>query len=295
MNDRFQSMLLFARVARTGSFSLAGREVGLSQPSVSRIVAALEQQVGVPLLRRTTRGVKLTDAGADYLARAEAILAALDEAEQAARGTGSLRGVLRVACSSTFAIRSLLPILSEFTDQHPELKIEFLLGDHRHDVLAEGVDIALRMGAPSNPDAVVRKIGMNRRLLAASPSYLAKAGVPQSPQDLLSHALIAGPAGRAPDGWTFRKSGRTEAPRVDPRYLLDGTDAAVAAAVSGLGIVSTGHLACLAELRQGSLVEVLPSWEMAAVEVHLVFTDGRLAKSSARAFADFIGEAVRIQ
>jgi DNA-binding transcriptional LysR family regulator len=160
MNDRFLSMQLFVRVARTGNFSLAGRELGVSQPSASRIVASLERRVGVPLLTRTTRGVKLTDAGAAYLTRAEDILAALEEADQAARGTGEFRGVLRIACSSTFATRSVLPSLSPFADAHPKLRLTFLLDDHLHDLVAEGVDVAFRMGAAPNPDAVARRIGI---------------------------------------------------------------------------------------------------------------------------------------
>src|ERR1700751_1855777 len=118
MNDRFFSLLLFVRVARTGSFSAAGRELGLSQPTASRIVAALEKKVGAALLTRTTRGVTLTEVGSDYLIRAEAILAALDEADHAARGTGELRGVLRVAMSTSTAVRCILPCLPIFADQH---------------------------------------------------------------------------------------------------------------------------------------------------------------------------------
>jgi DNA-binding transcriptional LysR family regulator len=293
MTDRFLSLQLFARVARTGSFSLAGRELGLSQPSASRIVAALERGVGVPLLRRTTKGVRLTDAGSDYLARTEAILAALDEANHAVRGSGEFRGALRIACSSTFAERSLLPRLPKFADTHPELHFELRLGDHRHDVLSEGVDIAFRMGAPVPPNAVARKLGKNQRLLAAAPSYLAQAGSPKSPDDLSSHTLIIGPAGRSSEGWTFRKAAQTRVLEVRARYLLDSTDAATSAAVHGLGIVSTGNLACLKELQHGSLVQVLPDWKMEAVDVHLFLADGRMAKPSARAFADFIDQEFR--
>src|ERR1700744_4469277 len=115
MNDRFFSLQLFARVARTGSFSTASRELDISQPTASRIVAALENQVGAALLLRTTRAVTLTEAGSDYLARIEAVLAALDEADHAARGTGELRGVLRIATSAAFAVRGVIPRLSQFT------------------------------------------------------------------------------------------------------------------------------------------------------------------------------------
>ena len=127
MNDRFFSIQLFTRVARTSSFSAAGRDMGVSQPRASRIVAALEMQVGVALLTRTTRAVTVTEAGAEYLARAEEILWALDEADHAARGTGELRGILRIASSTSFAVRTLLPRVSNFADLHPALRIEFIL------------------------------------------------------------------------------------------------------------------------------------------------------------------------
>jgi DNA-binding transcriptional LysR family regulator len=281
-------MQLFVRVARSGSFSLAGRELGLSQPSASRIVAGLEKRVGVPLLRRSTRGVRLTEAGAEYLLRAESILVALDEADHAVRGTGELRGSLRVACSVTFANRTILPRLAKFTAAHCGLRVEFLLGDHRHDILTDGVDLAFRMGAPAPLDAVAHKIGTNHRLLAAALSYLKQAGVPQNPDDLAAHALIVGPAGRSAEGWTFHKADRRQVLHVEGRYLFDNTESSTSAAVSGLGIVSTGEFACQRELHQGSLVRVLTGWEMGSIDIQVVLPDGRRAKPAARAFAEFI-------
>ncbi len=152
MNDRFFALLLFVRVGRTGSFSVAGRELGVSQPTASRIVAALERKVGAALLTRTTRAVTLTEAGVDYLARAEAILAALDEADHEARGTGELRGILRVATSSAFAVHCILPRLSNFSDPHPNLRIEFMLTDQRQDLIGDAVDVALRVGTLADFD-----------------------------------------------------------------------------------------------------------------------------------------------
>src|ERR1700756_3357550 len=165
MNDRFFSMLLFVRVGRTGSFSVAGGGVGVSQPTASRIVAALEKKVGTALLTRTTRGVTLTEAGVDYLVRAEAILAALDEADHAARGTGELRGTLRVVTSSSSAVRGILPRLSSFSDHHPNLRIEFILTDQRHALIGDAVDVALRVGTLADSTAVARKIGVINRVL----------------------------------------------------------------------------------------------------------------------------------
>src|ERR1700761_2151466 len=184
MNDRFYSLQLFARVARTGSFSLAGREGGISQPTASRIVSTLEKQVGAALLTRTTRAVTLTEAGADYLARVEAILAALDEADHTARGTGELRGVLRIALSTSFAVRSVIPRIARFTDIHPSLRVEFVMNDEKQDLVGDAVDVALRIGSLADSSAVARKIGVVHRALAASPGYLAKAGTPRTPSDL---------------------------------------------------------------------------------------------------------------
>jgi DNA-binding transcriptional LysR family regulator len=293
MNDRFYSLTLFARVARTGSFSIAGREMGISQPTASRIVAALEKQVGAALLTRTTRAVTLTEAGADYLARVETILAALEEADHAARGTGELRGVLRIAMSTSTAVRSVLPRMARFTDMHPKLRIEFVLNDEKQDLVGDAVDVALRIGTLADSSAVARKIGVVHRTLAASPAYLAKAGTPLTPSDLTDFSIIVGPAGRGMEGWIFKKNGKTTSVRVDGRFILNGAEGATAAAVAGLGIISSGALGMLKELESGLLVRVLPEWEMGSADVHVVLPAGRAAKPSARAFADFISAELR--
>jgi DNA-binding transcriptional LysR family regulator len=288
MNDRFFSLQLFARVARSGSFSVAGREMGISQPTASRIVAALEKQVGVALFVRTTRAVTLTEAGSDYLSRIESILAALEEADHAARGTGELRGLLRVATSSGFAIRGVLPHLARFTDQHAGLRMEFVLNDDRQDLVGESVDVAVRIGVLGDSTAIARKIGTVRRVVVAAPSYLAKAGTPPAPRDLADHATIVSPAGRGMEGWAFRRDGMTCSVRVEGRFILNGTDAAVAAAVAGLGILSTGDLSVISELETGRLVRVLPDWEMGSADINVVLPAGRAAKPSARAFSDYM-------
>jgi DNA-binding transcriptional LysR family regulator len=295
MNDRFYSLMLFARVARTASFSIAGREMGISQPTASRIVAALEKQVGAALLTRTTRTVTLTEAGTDYLARVETILAALEEADHAARGTGELRGVLRIAMSTSAAVRTVLPRMTRFTDLHPNLRVELVLNDEKQDLVGDAVDVALRIGSLADSSAVARKIGVVHRALAASPAYIAKAGMPQTPSDLSNFSIIVGPAGRGMEGWIFKKNGKTTSVRVDGRFILNGGEGATAAAVAGLGIISAGALGMLKELESGVLVRVLPDWEMGSADVHVVLPAGRAAKPSARAFADFIGKELLAQ
>ena len=293
MNDRFHSLQMFARVARTGSFSIAGREMGISQSTASRMVATLEAQVGAALLTRTTRAVTLTEAGADYLARVEMILAALDEADHAARGTGELRGVLRIALSTSFAVRCVIPRIARFSDLHPRLRVEFVLNDEKQDLVGDAVDVALRIGSLGDSTAVAKKLGVVHRTLAASPAYLKRAGTPRVPSDLSDFSIIVGPAGRGMEGWVFKKNGKTTSVRVDGRFILNGSEGATAAAVAGLGIISAGALGMLRELESGQLVRVLPDWEMGSADIHAILPAGRAAKPSARAFADFIGGQLR--
>lgn len=292
MNDRFSSIQLFVRVARSASFSEAAREMGVTQPTASRIVAALEKQVGVALLTRNTRAVALTEAGAEYLARCEAILAALDEAEHAARGTGELRGTLRIATSHSLAVRTLIPRLSSFTDQHPKLRIEFMLADAQHDLIGESVDVALRIGTLSDSSIIARKIGTAHRVVVASPNYLKMADTPLTPQDLAHHSIIIGPAGRGPDAWTFRKDGKTKVAQVEGRFFINAIEAATAAAVAGLCILSTGQRSIQAELAAGDLVPVLSGWTMGSGDISVILLAGKLAKPSARAFAKFAAEMI---
>jgi DNA-binding transcriptional LysR family regulator len=295
MNDRFFALQLFIRVARTESFSVAARELGLSQPSASRIVADLEKEVGVALFTRTTRAVTLTEAGSDYLIRSEAILAAFEEANHAARGTGELRGMLRIALSTSLAIRTVLPNLSPFVKRHPKLRMEFMLNDEKQDLVTDAVDVALRVGPLADSSAIARKIGVNYRVLAASPAYLAHAGTPEKPSDLPQHSIIVGPAGRGMDGWVFKKDGKSTSVRVEGRFLVNGSEGATSAALAGLGIMSTGALSILRELQSGQLVRVLPDWEMGTADVNVVLPAGRATKPSARAFADFVVSELRSQ
>lgn len=289
MNDRLAALRLFARVARRGNFSAAGRDLGVPQPTVSRIIASLERELGAALFARTTRAVSLTDAGADYLAKIEPILAALEEADHAVRGSGELRGALRVGLSSSFAVREVVPRLPAFMARHPALSVELLLDDQRQDLVAEAVDVAFRFGPLSDSTATVRRIASWPRVLAASPAYLARAGAPRAPAELASHTAIVGPS-RRPAAWSFQKGGKTISVRIDGRLTVSMNETAIAAAVAGLGIASMTLAGCRRELESGALVRVLADWDLGMVDLHAVFAAGRAAKPSARAFADHLAE-----
>ena len=292
MSDRLFALRLFTRVARTGSFSQAGREFRLSQPSASRIVAALERDIGTTLFTRTTRAVSLTEAGAEYLARIEPLLVALEEADHAARGTGEIRGLLRVGLSSSFAVREVIPRLPPFIASHRALRIDLLMNDQRQDLLGEGVAMALRFGLLPDTSATARRIGTVQRMLVAAPAYLEKAGTPTTPADLADHAIILGPTGLDAGAWTLRRDNQVVIARIESRLTISANEGAIAAAVAGLGIVSTGRWGCLAEIKSGALVQVLPDWQMESAEVHAVFPAGRATKPAARAFADYLARAL---
>jgi DNA-binding transcriptional LysR family regulator len=288
MTDRFYSLNLFARVARTGSFSRAAKEAGLSQPSASRLIRQLETEVGATLFTRSTRAVVLTEAGADFLVKVESILSALEEAEYAARGTGELRGNLRIGVGGSFATRELIPRMSEFVNKHPALHVELLIDDARQDLVSEAVDVALRFGALGDTSAVARRLAVVPTFVAASPEYLKRAGTPKRPADLVDHAIIKSPSGSRQEAWSFKRGGKTATIRIRYRMTVTTNDASVAAAAAGLGIISTGYWACRAELESGKLVKLLTDWQLPPVELNAVFAARRTAKASSRAFVDFL-------
>jgi DNA-binding transcriptional LysR family regulator len=288
MNDHIDALRLFIRVARRGSFSAAGRELGVPQSTVSRTIATLEREIGASLLVRTTRAVTVTDAGAEFLARIEPILADLDEAEQTARHSGELRGTLRIGIGTSLAARIVIPHLKPFLDRHPALRIDLLLDDQKQDLVKEGVDVAFRFGALADSTATARKLVSWPRVLAAAPGYLSSAPALDSPADLAAHAIIIGPQGAG--DWTFRKGGTATSVRLDGRLRVTDLQGAYLAAVEGMGIVLTTLPAFRREFESGVLVQVLTEWDLGSVDVHAVFTSGRAAKPSARAIVAYLAE-----
>lgn len=294
MNDRVSTLRLFCRVARTESFTTAGKEVGLSQPSVSRIISKLEKDLGAALFVRSTHAVKLTEAGVDYLARIDPILSALDEANHMARGDGKLQGRLRVGASTSFAVREIIPRLPNFLEEHPGLNMDLVLTDSHQELIDQAIDVALRFGEPLRDSALVaKKLAESPRLLAASPTYLEKYGTPETPADLVQHRIILGPSSTGSAGWNFKKKGKELSVRVEGQLLVTVNEASTAAALADLGIISTAYMGCRAELEEGRLVQILSDWEIGYAEVNAVLAGGRNAKPSARAFTNYLVKAFR--
>jgi DNA-binding transcriptional LysR family regulator len=292
MTDQIEALRIFVRVARAGNFSRVARELKLSQPTVSRAIAELEKSLGATLVSRTTRAVTLTEAGAEYLAKVQAVLDALDEADHAVRGDAGLRGTLRVGVSSIFASRVIVPRLGEFMDAHPALRVELLIDDRRQALVAEGIDVAVRFGPLTDSTAVARKIGEWPLMLAAAPAYLARHGTPTTPAELASHsAIIAGPL--AGKDWTLTGPNGEASVKLDGRLLISASEVAINAALAGLGVIAASRTSLIQDLESGALVRLLPDWSLGTVDGYAVFPAGQAAKPAARAFADFLQRVLR--
>ena len=290
IKDNF-ALRLYTRVARLGSFSAAARECGLSQSQASRIVADLETELHVRLLSRTTRAVVPTEAGSEFLARIEPILAALDEAEHSVREGGDLHGLLRMSMPTSFGIRDVIPRLAAFAARHPNLHIQLQLGDRRQDLVRDAVDVAIRLGRLADSTATAKRIATIPRVVVASPDYLARSGTPQVPEDLARHRIVGGTAAAVPTAWRFERNGQESAVALEPHFSTDENEGAIAAVVAGFGITSTSGWACRRELENGALVRLLPEWTLAGIPVHAYFPMGRATRAAARAAIDHLVSA----
>jgi DNA-binding transcriptional LysR family regulator len=288
MSDRLQELSIFARVAESRSFSRAARELGLSQPSVSRIVSELEGRLGVKLVLRTTRRVVPTDAGARFLQDVRPVLRALEEAESAARAADSLSGSMRIAMSVAFGVREVIPILPPFLAAHPRLEVEFMISDDQQDLIAEGVDVALRLGRLPDSGFGSRRLAASPRLVVGSPAYLAARGVPRTLSDLSSHDCVFGPGGSARAGWTFIRDGAPVPITVGGRIQTASAEGAIACVKAGLGLAVASVWMCRDELASGALVPILNDYPLEPVEVHAVFPGGPHPSSKVRAFVDHL-------
>lgn len=283
---------MFVRVAESGSFSRAGRDLGLSQPSVSRIVGELEARLGTTLLLRSTRRITLTDAGALFVDRARAVLADLEDAEDAARGIDSLRGTIRLALPVIYGTREIIPRLKEFLALHPLLQVEMTMSDARQDLVAEGADVAIRLGALDDSAYGARRLAMLDRTLVAAPGYLKARGVPKSPADLAHHDCIFGPGGFGRDKWIFHQGAREVAVDVQGRIHTNSGPGVFASALAGLGIAMASIVMFQPEIAAGRLVALLPDYALEPVLVHAVFPGGPRPSAKVRTLVDYLANAI---
>lgn len=284
--DRLDMLRTFVAVADQVSFAEAARRLRISPTAASRAIAALEQSLGTALLRRTTRSVRLTDEGAAYLERCRAALADLDDAALALRGAGATPGgTLVITAPVTFGRLHILPIATALLCEHPALKIELTLIDRVVRLVDEGIDVAVRIGDLSDSSLHAFKVAEVRRVVVASPAYLAAHGTPASIPALHDHALIAFTELDRGHEWRFGPTGKL-AIRIEPRLAANTADAAIAAAIEGVGIARVLSYQAMDAIGSGSLVTLLDGFAPPAVPVHLVYQASRRASVNVRAFID---------
>lgn len=288
MSDRLQELTVFVRAAESGSFSQAARELGLSQPSVSRIIGELETRLGVKLLLRTTRRITVTDAGALFLTRAREVLADIEDAEDAARGIDSLRGTLRITMPIVYGTRHIIPRLPSFLRLHPLLRVELSVADERHNLVAEGTDVAIRLGPLNDSGFGARKLATLPRFLVAAPSYLAERGTPKTPADLASHDCIFGPGLFGRTTWSFTRNGAESSVDVRGRITTDSGPGVFASVLAGLGIAMTSPVMAGPEIEAGTLIPLLKGYRLAPVDIYAVFPAGPRPSTKVRALVDYL-------
>ncbi|GAN69521.1 LysR family transcriptional regulator [Acetobacter orleanensis] len=285
--DRYQAMATFVRVVETGSFSAAARQLGVGQPAVSKTVAQLEARLQVSLLIRTTHGLTPTEAGQNFYEGARNAIHEADEAELAAKGAGvGLSGRLRVSAATTFSRLHVIPKLPDFLAAHPQLDVDFLLDDRMIDLVAEGVDISLRMGALTDSTAVARKIATGRRSVIATPEYLARAGLPRHPADLANHDTVI--YSQLPSVWSFTQEGAVVSVSVAGRLRVSAAEGLRAAILADMGLTITSDWMFAPELESGAVVRVLEGWSLPPIDLWAVFPAGRMMTAKSRQFACFV-------
>jgi len=291
--DRYMAMGVFAKVAETGSFAAAGRQLNMSPPAVTRVIAGLEDLIGTRLLTRTTRSVKLTEAGSRYVEDCRRILTEITEAEAAAAGAHATpTGTLVITASTRFGNMYVRPILTDFLTLHPNVVIRALLLDRIVNIVDEGIDVAVRIGHLPDSSLTAVRVGEVRRVVCGAPHYFDRHGTPMVPADLAHHNIVATTAAWSATDWRFGRDEKTTV-TVQPRLMCNNNEAAIGAAVSGWGLTRVLSYQIGPHLIAGELQTVLADYEEDPLPIHLVHPAGRHVSAKVRSFIDFAAERLR--
>ena len=283
--DRLDELAVLVAVIDNGSLAAAARRLRRAPPAVTRALAALESRVGVRLIERTTRRLAATEAGRAVAERARVLLGEYDAAV-AGLADAPLRGLLRVTAPVQFGRRHVAPLVIGFLATFPAMQVELVLNDRNLDLIDEGLDVAVRIGPLADSGLVARRVGEVRRVLVASPAYLAARGTPRKPADLAAHDTILGTARDEASEWRFGAAKRATVVRLSPRLLVNDIEARLVAVRAGQGIARVLSYQVSEELEAATLVRLLAAFEPAPLPVHLVAASGGHKASKVRAFLD---------
>ncbi len=293
--DLLAAFRTYVRVAESGSFSAVAREIGATQPAVSRQVSALEEHLGARLIQRTTRSLTLTEEGRVLLDHARRVLDCVEEAEAAVgRGHPSVSGLVRIATPASFGRLHVAPLIRRLLDRHPELLVELQMSDTTADLIAGGIDLAIRAGQVTDAGLVARRIGASPRQVFASPEYLARNGMPQQPADLGAHTCIIFLQLATPNDWIFDGPDGEVSVRVAGRFRTDSSEAVREAVLGGLGLSLSPSWMFGDDVATGRVETVLGGYRAGQVPIHAVYPTRRHLAPRTRAVIDFFADEFRL-
>jgi DNA-binding transcriptional LysR family regulator len=292
MLDTLRGLYVFAHVAETQSFSRAAERLSITKSAVSKHVAQLEEQLGVQLIVRSTRKLALTEAGERVYASSAQMAGEAQAAHEAAHQHSSkIAGTLRITAPAALARIYLMPLIHDFVALYPDVSLELVVGDAFVDLVAERIDVALRIGGRTDASLITRRVSPVELLLVASPDYLAKHGAPKQPADLVKHTwLVHAPTVNSVTKVKLTNGKRTESVEGRGRVYCNDGPTNIAGALAGLGILAVPDFEVAHEVHGGSLVRLLPGWRMSDAALHLVFPPRKHVLARVRAFSDFIVE-----
>jgi DNA-binding transcriptional LysR family regulator len=292
--DRLEAMSTFLAVVEAGSLSAASRRLNTPLATVSRKISELESRLRTKLFDRTTHKLVLTGAGSSYVDACKRILAEVSEAERAASGEYvAPTGELTVTAPVGIGRLCLIPILADFFKAYPEIDVSLIMTNRVLNLQQEQIDVGVRLGALPDSSIIAIRVGTVRRVVCASPAYLAARGTPRTPDDLAGHDCVTFAALVSPDVWTFVKDKTNIAVPVHSRLIVDTVEAARDAACAGIGIVSGFSYYAKTALERGALTTLLDEFQPAPLPVHLVYTANRFLPIKVRAFLDFAAPRLR--
>jgi DNA-binding transcriptional LysR family regulator len=289
MPNAFQEMAVFSKVVAAGSLSAAARELGLSPALISRRLAGLEARLGVRLINRTTRSLRLTDEGAGYYDTCTRVLAEIEEADAAvSAGRVEPQGAIKVAMPASFGHRHVAPLIPEFASRYPQVRLALSLSDRNVNVIDEGFDLAIRIAHLEDSSLAARRLAPNRRVVCASPAYLERHGTPLTPQDLAQHNCLT--ANDFVMSWDYKEpDGRAGSVRVTGRYACDNWEVLREWALAGMGVALKSTWDVHRHLEDGSLVSVCPGYTFGSdVAIYAVYPHRRFLPAKTRVFIEFL-------
>ena len=292
--DRIDELAVFTAILDAGSLAGAARRLRRSPPAVTRSLAILEERVGARLLQRTTRQLTATEAGRRFALHARQLLADYDQALGRVKENreAPLQGLLRITAPSLFGRWHVAPLVFTFLDAHPGLQVDLVLSNRDLDLIGEGLDVAVRIGPLARAGLMARRVGHVRRVLSASPDYLARRGRPRAPKDLIKHDIVHNWNRQTPVEWRFRSSGRDQVVRPIPRFMTTEVEGLLLAIKAGRGVGRTLSYQVADDFASGALVRLLREFESPPMPLHLVVPTGRQMPRSVRAFLDHAAPAL---